>query len=548
MFWQIKNTLKQKEPRDRLKELEEFLLESRGLTDKKSIDAFLQPKAPDLDIIDQLPDLDKEVFAKALEYIRSAAKDKRPIIIFGDYDCDGVVASAILWEAIYSLTPSVKPFIPSRTEHGYGLSREGLLEALKLFPGEKPLVITVDNGITAHDVVTEFSDVDIIITDHHQKGDQIPPAKFLIHTTKISGAGVAWVVASHLVGAPQPLDLLAMATVCDLLPLVGPNRSFVKYGLKQLETTTRPGMVALKKLSGIPDGPLDTYHLGFVLGPRINAAGRLGQGMDALRLLCTKNTAQAQNLAELLNETNSDRQFLTQKHTKDALRQVNSLDALPDVIVLDSTDYHEGIIGLIAGKVVEEFHRPCIVLAVQGEHIKGSARSPEGIDITAILRTAGEGLIECGGHMQAAGLKMDLKNLEEFKTKIVNVSKDIDPKFFEKHLEIDARLESQDLSFELLEILSRFAPFGVQNPHPSFAGVFSKLKMRLVGKGQNHLSMELKSDKNKLSAIGFNLGRMYEEVESSFDIDIAFHLEKNSYMGRDSLQLQIKDLKPLKTL
>lgn len=548
MLWQIKTNLKQSKAADRLKELEEFLLSHRGLTDQKDIDDFLDPPIPSLDIINQLPDLKKEEFFEAINFIITAAKEQRPIIVYGDYDCDGVVATAILWESLYKLTPNVRPFIPSRTEHGYGLSREGLIDALKMFPDANPLVITVDNGITATDVVAEFSSVDIIITDHHQAGSKLPKSKYLVHTTKISGAGVAWLVASYLQNTPQEVGLLAMATVCDLLPLTGPNRAFVKHGLKQLESTTRPGIVALKRLAGVSDTVLDTYHLGFILGPRINAAGRLGQGMDALRLLCTKSSDQASNLAQLLDETNSDRQFLTQKHTQNALRSVKNELVLPDIIVLASHDYHEGIIGLIAGKVVEEFNRPCVVMAIQGDNVKGSARSPIGIDITAILRHAGEGLIECGGHTQAAGLKMDLKNLDQFKAKLTEVSKDIDPKKFEKLLDVDARLEELDISFDLLESLSRFAPFGVQNPNPTFVSTFSKIKTRLVGKQQNHLSLDLKNGKGKLSAIGFNLAKLLPEIENSFDLDVVFHLTKNSYMGKDSLQLQVQDLKTHKTL
>lgn len=495
-------------------------------------------------VLEVLSDLNQKELKKAVLIINKAIKAKKPILIYGDYDCDGVCATAILWETLHQLGANVLPFIPHRLDHGYGLSEKGIEAARSLFPDQKPLIITVDNGIRAEKIAESLQKegIDLIITDHHI-ADVMPKASAIVHSTQICGAGVAWVLASQFM--PQvSIDLVALATICDQMPLIGLNRLFVIAGLKELRSVTRIGLESLYELSQITDpSTLNTYHLGFVIGPRLNAAGRLGNALAALRLLCTKNSQKAAEYAQNLNDQNQTRQELTADYFEQALNYFKKLKSLPNLLFYAHPNIPEGILGLIAGKLTETFARPAIVLNTGSSQVKGSARSLNSLDITAILNQASEYLLDFGGHQLAAGLTTTSDKVEALEKKLLEISANFDPTVFVKNLEIEMELLESDLQMSLVDSLEKFSPFGLGNQEPIFAATFTNNQYRIVGQTQKHLKLNLKNADQNFSAIGFNMAHRVAEINQNQPVQYAFTLEKNTYLGKTSLQLKIKDFR-----
>jgi single-stranded-DNA-specific exonuclease len=542
MNWEIATKLKSTNVKERRQELIEFLLEQRALTSETQIRSFFSPLPPDLGLIGSLKDLDQKQLHLAVKHIRRAIKNKQPILVYGDYDCDGICATALLWETLHSLGALARPFIPRRDVHGYGLSAKGIKEAVKTFD-KTPLIITVDNGITASKTISAFPEYEFIVTDHHQPSGELPETLATVHSQLLSGTGVAWVLASSLLGTPAETELVALGTVCDLLPLLGANRSLVISGLKQLRATRRPGLQALYTFAGIKDeSQIDTYHLGYLIGPRINAVGRLGHGLDALRLLCTRKAAAASALAQKLSTVNQDRQLLTSEFTSEAERILTELETLPKILVVASPNFHEGIIGLVASKLVEKYHRPAVAVSLGETVSKGSARSVSGIDITKLLLIASQGKAEMGGHSQAAGFKLETEFWPELEHSIGRQAELVDEKLLAKRLSLVTELMPSDLSLELYQELEQFAPFGMGNDKPLFASVLSIRQGRPVGQNDKHLKLELEESDIRFQAIGFGLGSRWQKLGKGLNLRWAYSLEKNTWQGISSLQLQIKDL------
>lgn len=538
MNWTYKTVLKQKQQRARQQELLEWLFLERGLESAKQRQEFLSPPVPGPDFFDNLPDLDLLQLKKAIARIQQAIGKQQPILVYGDYDCDGICATAILWETLHRLGAVARPFIPKRDEHGYGLSESGLKEALSHFD-QTPLVVTVDNGIAAGQIVKQFPEIEFVITDHHQPPAQLPAVTAIVHTQKICGSGVAWILASQLEQQPVSTELVALATVCDMLPLIGPNRQLLVAGLKELRHTRRPGLVALVAASGIQEqSSLDTYHLGFVLGPRINAVGRLGHGIEALRLLCTQVPSKAANLAHKLSELNKDRQDLTAEYVQIAQRLFDQKN-LPAILVVENEQFHEGIIGLVASKLVELFHRPAVVISRNGDTAKGSARSVPGVDITQLLAKASNGQAELGGHFLAAGFKIQAQYLAGFISRILDSAEMIDAELLSKTLAITARLETVDLDLATVELLEPLAPFGFGNERPLFSAILPVTEFRPVGRDQKHVQVQFSSGQR---GIGFNFASRVKNLGDD-PIEWAFSLEKNTWRGVTNLQLALKDFR-----
>jgi single-stranded-DNA-specific exonuclease len=317
MRWQINHDLTQESTgskEQRITAIINAILQSRGLADARQIKDFLQTVSPSSYTPDDVG-IDASQLSRAVSLINRAITDQQPIIVYGDYDADGITATAILWETLHHLGAKAVPFIPSREHHGYGLSVKGLEDALKLVDSN-PLVITVDNGIVAHQPAQWLQDnaIPLIITDHHAPGDQLPQAESIIHSTKIAGAGVAWFVSKELSEkyAASTLDLVAVGTIADMMPLLGINRSFAKHGLDELGKSQRPGLEALLKQANVDlSQNLTPYHINYIIAPRLNAMGRLEHAIDSLRLVCTRNPQRAAILAEKLGATNRTRQDLT---------------------------------------------------------------------------------------------------------------------------------------------------------------------------------------------------------------------------------------------
>jgi single-stranded-DNA-specific exonuclease len=547
-------------------DLFQSIFSARKLISKSDQDLFLTPPQPELLTAGSVG-ISKKDLGAVTKILKCAAASQRPIIIYGDYDADGVTATGILYEALHQLEAKAYPFIPSRELHGYGLSLKGIQEALTLYCPppitHRPLIITVDNGITAHETASylKAQKLDLIITDHHQIGSTIPPCLHLVHTTQLSGAGIAWMLAKELLSTPgvkpacrrgrevhtpgvnELLDLAVIGTVADLMPVIGVNRSLVKYGLDALRQTQRPGLIALFKEAGIEIHALSTYHVGFIIAPRLNAMGRLKNALDSLRLLLTTNQLRAESLATELSSTNRDRQDLTQA----LIAKAHTLIPNPtqSILIIEHEDFHEGVIGLVAGKITEKYYRPSIVISKKDNISKASARSVSGVNIIELIRTQSHLLINAGGHPMAAGLSLSTDKIQLFKSSLETAANElIKPEQLEPYINIDSLIEFSQITDDLYRKLETLAPFGVGNPKPVFAAHQLKATdIRNIGSEGQHLKLIVKDDKGlAFTAVGFGMGDRVGELVSAKTFSLAFTIEENIWQSRRSLQLHLKDL------
>lgn len=514
------------------------LAKNRGLKSKKDLNAFLNPKFEQI----LLPKIGE--IQKAIKRVEKAIKKGEKIIVYSDYDADGICATAIVWETLFDLGANVMPYVPHRVKEGYGLSIDAIA---KLAKDKVGLIITVDHGVTATEQVNFANQlgIDVIVTDHHLLPKKLPEAYALVHTTVMCGAGVAWRLCWELVQKLKPgqaqkvterLELAAIATIADLVPLVGANRAIVKIGLEKIAKTKRPGIKALIRASGISD-KVGTFEVGFILAPRINAMGRLEDGMDSLRLLCARSEKQAQNLASLLSKTNNKRQTLTQQAIESAMTMVKAEDSI-GVVVHDK--WHEGIIGLVASRLVESHKKPIVVISKKEAISKGSARSIAGFNIVDAIRYTSEYLIDGGGHPMAAGFSIKTEHIEAFSQKINNyAAKRITDDLLIQNISVECELAKEDISSQTLKTIEMFEPFGVANPQPVFLTRNMQVdEVRSVGSAGEHLKLQL----DGFSAIAFKMGEKRTLLRPGYFVDVVYTLSEDRYNGNGAIQLKIKDL------
>lgn len=545
MKWHIQST---NPPKD-LQDLEKILLNNRKIKDKKS---FFKGVSPFKISLEELG-IEKKELEKIQKRLKKALINQEKIIIFGDYDADGISATAVLWQLLHAQSYNVLPFIPNRLKHGYGLSTKAIDDLLS-DQKDLALIITVDNGIVAHDTLQLLKEkkIDVIITDHHQKdGDQLE-ALAIFHSNAVCGCALSWFLARELGTEKEKkllinlLALVAIATVTDLMPLLAINRSLLMYGLVILRTNPSLGLKHLFALAAIEQNKIDTYTLGFQIGPRINAMGRLASGMDALRLLCTKNKAQAIALSNLLHNTNEDRQNLTFDLTKQA-EELAAKEMNEKIIILSSADYHEGIIGLIAGRMTEKFAKPSIVINVGAEISKASARSLPGFNITEFIRLFKKDLLEMGGHPLAAGFALETKKIAAVKIKMQKKAQVLlANEKLEKILETESVLPTALLTPKTVEFVEKFAPFGLANPKPIFVLRTATLKnYKFLGREGEHLKLTIAFDASdqEYEVLAWRQAALAKQLTLGNKLDLAVSLEINSFRGSDKLQLILKDLK-----
>ncbi len=564
MRWDVQTKLKANSPQLKAGELIKTLLVNRGIKDKKTSREFLEPTDPLTGYQAKLLGLNPAQLKKALARIKKAVKKNEPVVIYGDYDADGICATAIVWEALQKLGAKVIPFIPIREKEGYGLSRDGI-DAIKADPQygiggkAKGLLVTVDNGIVAHEAVSYARKLglEVIILDHHEKPARLPKAYAVIHTTKLCSAGIAFFVSRSLL-APNLsplatlLELAAIATVTDLVPLTGANRSLVKYGLVALNNTSRPGLRALFDIAGVKH--IGVYEIGFMIGPRLNASGRIESATTALQLLCSKDQEEARNLAAQLNNTNRDRQTMLAAMSNHALEthnlQLKTADFREKIIIAENESYHQGVIGLIAGRLVEQYYLPAVVIS-RGEIIsKASARSVAGFNIIEAIRSCDNLLVNAGGHPMAAGFTIETEKIAQFRVKIQNwARKRITPKMLIKTLRVDGELDIGLITNELYRQIKALSPFGVGNPEPVFTAKVSVSSVRTVGTDGKHLKLIVSPAGNyplsavrSFDAIAFNLGYFAPKIKPGDQISLAYTIAEDDYGGYNRLQLKIKDL------
>ncbi len=551
--WEVINEFKIEDSEPKSEDLIKILLENRGLKTKKDIEAFLHPQLSE--VTTKTVWIDSAQLKKALARIEKAIKNKEQIIVFGDYDVDGITGSAILWETLHGLGANCLPFIPDRKEEGYGLSVKALQND-ELVSKKPSLIITVDNGIVANEAVAFANEkgIDVIITDHHTVSDKLPDAFAIVHTTKLCGAGVAYLLSQELkakseklkVDGDTLLELAALGTVADLVPLTGANRAIVTEGLKKLQETRRPGLLALFQLARVAQELIGVYEIGYVIGPRLNAAGRIQSAMDSLRLVCTTNKARAAELAAKLELTNRERQQLLKEATEHAILGVREEGlGTRKILIIGHKSYEEGVIGLVAGRLVEAFYRPAIVLSLGETVSKASVRSISGFNVIEFLRMHKENFVNVGGHPMAAGFTVETAKIALLQKALEEKAAElIDEELLVRTLKIDCELSFSLVSQELYNSIAQLAPFGMANPEPVFETRDVTVEsMRVIGKERNHLRFVLRQDSKTFEAIAFGMGELATSLKTGDKIDVAYILDENTWNGETKLQLKVKDIR-----
>ncbi len=532
MKWEILDKQKVKDT----KSLVVTLLKNRGIKTKKEIDEFLNPKNPNKIGLKELK-VSKTSIQRIVKRLKKAKEKREKIVVFGDYDCDGVCATAILWETLYKLGYDAMPYIPDRFEEGYGLKADSIQ---RLLSKEKKLslIITVDNGIVAYDAISEAKKqgIDVIVVDHHTKGNKKLVTPFALHSTLVCGSALSWFFSKEL-GVKDGLDLVAIGTIADQMPLVGINRSLVKYGLDEVAKTKRLGLRFLIKTASI--NSVGVYEIGYIIAPRINAMGRLSHALDSLRLLCTRDIKKAEKLANVLGETNIERQKIVDDVITKALKFVTE-----EKILVIEGDYHEGVIGLASGKITEKFYRPSIVFS-KGEKVsKASARSIFGFNIIEAIKETGL-IIEGGGHPMAAGFSIETTRIQEFRSKINEIGKvKLTDDILERKLKIDLVLDFNNINDDLVKELKKFEPTGYSNFPPVFMSRKVKIiESKPVGIDGKHLKLKIEQDNKTFDAIYFGGASVHGSLSTDHFVDIVYTLETNTWNNKTSIQLKIRDLK-----
>lgn len=534
-IWQVKSKVFDKKNTNWLFNI---LAKNRGLNTKKELDKFLNPK------LEHVLEIKLTDTQKAVARIETAIRNKEKIIVYSDYDADGISATAIMWETLNDLGANVMPYVPHRIKEGYGLSIPAITELAKKGIN---LIVTVDHGVTAVKQVEHAAKlgIDVVITDHHVLPEELPESYALVHTTDLCGAGVSWRLCWEIIKKLRPtyknqltdkLELAALATIADLVPLTGASRAIVKIGLEKLEKTTRPGVKALIKSAGITN-KVGTYEIGHILAPRINAMGRIEHGLDSLRLLCAKSQKQADQLASLLSKTNTRRQDLTSSAIDNAFGLVNA-DHLVGVISHES--WHEGVIGLVASRLVEAHHRPMIVISKGEVHSKGSARSVPGFNIIEAIRSSSHLLVDAGGHPMAAGFTIETQHIETFARHInAYAATRITEETLIPRIQIECQLAPEDINYKNLKIIKSFEPYGMGNPEPLFLTKNMVVEgARGVGQDSKHLRLQV----DGLGAIAFNKGEFRSQIRPGYTINLVYTIAEDHYNGNNKLQLKVKDL------
>ena len=519
------------------------LLRSRGITTEEEARAFLNPSLADLHDPFLLPGMEKTV-----ALLKAAIARGDTILVYGDYDADGVCAASILLETLHEEGASLAYRIPSRHAEGYGLNTEAVQE----IAGKAQLLITVDCGVSNVEEVALAKDLGltVIVTDHHQPPEILPPADVVMDPLLgdypcpyLCGAGVALKICQALqgiAGVKKRLDLAALATVADIVPLKGENRSIVREGLRCIETTSRPGLRALISIAGIVP-PLTADHLAFRLGPRLNAAGRLGDAKLGVHLLLTPDPAKAEHIAGLLEQANRTRQNLEREMTAAARAQL-SLDALADahVIIVSGEDWNPGLVGLTAGRLCESFHLPAIALSLHEGVAVGSCRSIPGVNIYRMLSACADLLERFGGHEQAAGLSVKEENISLLRDRLEKIIADTTPEeCFLPSAEYDLVLPFRTWTPETLTLLSSLEPTGCGNPAPAFLLKDAEVQsLRKVGKDGAHLKVTvLDEDLTVIDGIAFGAGETADEAP--LKLDLLYKPVRNDFRGRVRIEAQI---------
>ena len=501
-----------------------------------------------------LPDMDI-----AVERIKTAIAKQEKILIFGDYDADGVTSTAILLETLKKMGAIVDFYIPNRFTEGYGPNEK----AFRMAHEEGvSLIVTVDTGISAlHEAtVAKNLQMDLIITDHHEPGPVLPDALAIVHPKRedsnypfrdLAGVGVSFKLATALLGEvdEELLDLAAIGTIADLVPLLDENRIIVKKGLEQLKITKRPGLIQLMKIAGISQAEVNEDGIGFGIAPRVNAAGRLEHASFVVELLTTRDVSRSRELAEELNDLNQTRQKMVQELFEKASKQAQEVCLANDhpVIIVGDYNWHQGVIGIVASKLVEAFYRPVIVFSYDEEkqEAKGSARSIPGFDLYKNLSTCKDLLPHFGGHPMAAGMSLPIENVEQLRERLIDLAfEQLSEEDFIPLVELDYEAKLEDITIEAIEQIQLLSPFGVGNPKPKVLIQDVELQsVRKIGADSSHLKAVLCKESIQVDAISFGNGEVADHISPLAKASVIGELGINEWNNRRKPQVFLSDIK-----
>jgi len=532
------------------------ILLNRGLTDKSSILKFFSPSTQDTNDPFLMADM-----PKAVERLGQAILQREKVLIFGDYDVDGTTATSLLYLVFHEIGLDTDFYIPDREREGYGLSHLGIDYALEI---GATLIITCDCGISAFDTI-EYANshqIDVIVTDHHEPAENLPAALAVLDPKReddqypfkeLCGVGVAFKflqgfhLANNLPTANlyRHLDLVAIGTAADIVPILGENRILVAKGLEYLNGSQKLGLQALLKTSGFDNKTMNVVNIVFGLAPRLNAAGRLGEASRAVHLLTSFNREEANDLANLLEQENRNRQSIERDTIDSAILQLNATHDLDSdkILILSGTNWHHGVIGIVASKLKELYNRPVVMISFQNGIGKGSARSIPGFDLYNAFNSCADLLENFGGHKMAAGLTILIESLPEFTRRLKKIANtQIDDQMLNPGLQIESEIDFDDINQQTLHYLRKMAPYGPGNMRP----VFCTRNVNISGMpriiGENHLKFKAAQNRAVLSSIGWKMGSYYEMLISNRPLDIAFVIDENEWNGYKEIQLNIKDI------
>ena len=565
--WKIKEQATEEEVQQLSSELNNLDATLTNILLQRKIDTFEKAKTffrPSLDEIHD-PFLMKDM-DKAVERLQQAIKNQEKILVYGDYDVDGTTSVSLVYSYLKNYYEHLAYYIPDRYTEGYGISYQGIDYAAE---NDFKLIIALDCGIKAIEKVDYATEkgVDFIICDHHRPGDEIPKAIAVLDQKRedcnypykeLSGCGVgfkfmqAWTQKEEKDEAKllEYLDLLAVSTCADIVPITGENRVFVYYGLKQINENPRLGIKTMVELAKLKN-ELTVTDVVFTIAPRINAAGRIETGNKAVEMLVEENKEKALEFGGNINELNIERKELDKAITAEALKQIEDNADLQDkkTTVLFQDNWHKGVIGIVASRLIETHYRPTIILTESNGKATGSARSVKDFDVYDAIDECSDLLEQFGGHKYAAGLTMKLENLEAFTQKFEEVvSKQIDPELLIPQIGIDSKLELNQITAQFYKILKQFAPTGPGNMRPVFMSenVFITNKSRKIGEDKTHLRLEVFQEENpniKFNCIAFGMAHTLDELDEGVPFSIVYSIEENHWNGNTTLQLNLKDVK-----
>jgi len=535
--WEIKSTS------SNLEELKENILKSKNIN---SLQDFIFPKDP-VKYINDFPLEFIENVKKGKELVLASIKENLPIVIHGDYDADGVISTYIIYSTIKDLLNYQNVFylIPDRFEDGYGLSDKTVKKILDLVDNQNFLLITVDCGITSITQVDYLKSLGnkVIITDHHHQGEVIPNADSLIWSDKVVGSTLSWILSLSLGNKDiRLISLIATATITDVFPLREFNRSIVKKGLEILKTNTFYPFKKLLEYQNVNIDELSVYHLGFVIGPRLNSSGRIADADLSVSLLNSKKDEEIDKILQEINLVNQRRQ----KYTEESMGKF-SLDKknLPKIIIIKDDEFHEGVVGLIASRIAQTYHRPALVITKSEDFYKGSARSIKGINIIEIIKKFQNKLKGCGGHELAAGFSLNVENFESFKNEIEEfIDVNFDESYFKKKLKIDSEIPASLINFDLDYFINELSPFGQENEEPIFLTKNLKVfEIRKLGNEKKHLSLKIGNGFESFKALFFNYPEDALNNYLGQEIDLVYKIRRNTFNNQTNLDLHILDMK-----